>query len=84
MRYFKLFVLLFIVLTFAGPSFAKKRSSLTQRPLPDSGAPTVVSDPDSAAANDYRKAARLMAASLATKGKDYTSKFGKIVVEGNS
>ena len=49
----------------------------------DSGAPTVVSDPDSAAAIDYGNAARLMAATLATKGKDYTSKFGKIVVEDN-
>ena len=49
----------------------------------DSGAPTVVSDPESAAADDYSNAARLMAATLATTGKDYTSKFGKIVVEGN-
>ena len=47
----------------------------------DGGAPTVVSDPDSAAARDYRHAARRMTALLATRGKDYSGKFGKIVVE---
>ncbi|NNC77490.1 MAG: iron-sulfur cluster carrier protein ApbC [Woeseiaceae bacterium] len=47
----------------------------------DAGNPTVVSDPDSDAALAYRDAARNMAASLATMGKDYASKFPKIVVE---
>jgi ATP-binding protein involved in chromosome partitioning len=47
----------------------------------DSGNPTVVSDPESAAASAYRNAARRMAATLAAQGKDYSSKFPKIVVE---
>jgi ATP-binding protein involved in chromosome partitioning len=47
----------------------------------DAGKPTVVSDPDSPAADAYRAAARRMAARLAVQGKDYSSKFPKIVVE---
>jgi len=47
----------------------------------DSGRPTVVADPDSAAAQEYFRAARRMSAILATQGKDYSSKFPKIVVE---
>jgi len=47
----------------------------------DSGNPTVVSEPDSVAALAYRDAARRMTAVLAGKGKDYSSKFPKIVVE---
>ncbi len=47
----------------------------------DSGSPTVVSDPDSAAATAYRNAARRMTSTLALQGKDYSSKFPKIVVE---
>ena len=47
----------------------------------DSGNPTVVADPQSAAADAYRNAARRMAAVLAGQGKDYSSKFPKIVVE---
>ncbi len=47
----------------------------------DAGTPTVVSDPDSAAAAAFRAAARRMAAELATQGKDYAAKFPKIVVE---
>lgn len=47
----------------------------------DSGNPTVVSDPESGAASAYRDAARRMTAVLAGKGKDYSSKFPKIVVE---
>ena len=47
----------------------------------DSGRPTVVAAPDSAAANAYRSAARQMAASQAAQGRDYSSKFPKIVVE---
>jgi len=48
----------------------------------DSGSPTVVSDPESPAAHAYRAAARCMAAELATRDKDYRSKFPNIVVEG--
>ncbi len=47
----------------------------------DSGNPTVISDPESAAATAYRDAARRMTAILALQGKDYRSKFPKIVVE---
>ena len=47
----------------------------------DSGNPTVVAAPDSAAANAYRSAARQMAASQAAQGRDYSSKFPNIVVE---
>jgi ATP-binding protein involved in chromosome partitioning len=47
----------------------------------DSGNPTVASDPDSDAAEAFRSAARRMAAALAMKGKDYSAKFPKIVVE---
>ena len=49
----------------------------------DSGNPTVVADPDSAAAAAYRDAGRRMTSILAGKGKDYSSKFPKIVVEDN-
>ena len=47
----------------------------------DSGQPTVVSDPDTAAADAYRLTARRMAAQLAMQGKDYSRHFPKIVVE---
>ena len=47
----------------------------------DSGTPTVLADPGSPAALAYRLAARRMAAMLARQGKDYSSKFPKIVVE---
>lgn len=47
----------------------------------DSGSPTVVSDPESAAATAYCDAARRMTSILAAQGKDYSSKFPKIVVE---
>ena len=47
----------------------------------DSGNPTVVSDPESPAAEAFRSAGRRMAAALALQGKDYSAKFPKIVVE---
>ena len=47
----------------------------------DSGNPTVAADPDSAAAEAFRSAARRMAAALAMQGKDYSARFPKIVVE---
>ena len=49
----------------------------------DSGSPTVVSDPDSAAAAAYRDAATNMAAALAAQAKDFSSKFPTIVVENS-
>jgi ATP-binding protein involved in chromosome partitioning len=47
----------------------------------DSGTPTVVSDPGSAAAAAYRLAAQRMAAAQAGQGRDYSSKFPSIVIE---
>jgi ATP-binding protein involved in chromosome partitioning len=47
----------------------------------DSGTPTVLIDPDSAAAAAYRLAAQKMAAAQAGQGRDYSSKFPNIVVE---
>ena len=47
----------------------------------DSGIPTVVADPDSSSAAAYRAAAIRMAAAQAAQGRDYASKFPKIVVE---
>jgi ATP-binding protein involved in chromosome partitioning len=47
----------------------------------DSGTPTVLADPDSAAAEAYRLAAQRMAAAQAGQGRDYRSKFPNIVVE---
>ena len=47
----------------------------------DSGHPTVVAAPDSAAAVAYRSAAQRMAAAQAVQGRDYSSKFPKIVIE---
>ena len=55
----------------------------TIREQTDSGKPTVVAAPESAAAGAYRSAAQHMAASQATKGRDYSSKFPNIVVEAS-
>jgi ATP-binding protein involved in chromosome partitioning len=47
----------------------------------DSGKPTVVADPTSAAADIYRRIARRVAVKLADQAKDMTSKFPNIVVQ---
>ncbi len=47
----------------------------------DAGRPTVIAEPDSAAAAAFRNAARRMSAALAMRGRDYSSKFPNIVVE---
>ena len=47
----------------------------------DNGKPTVVIDPDSAITLKYRSIARMTAAQLAMRTKDYSMKFPKIVVE---
>jgi ATP-binding protein involved in chromosome partitioning len=47
----------------------------------DSGTPSVVAEPDGAPAAAYRATARRMAARLAMQGKDYSSRFPRIVVE---
>jgi len=48
----------------------------------DGGTPTVISDPDSAVADIYRKMAIRIAAAQSSQRTDYSSKFGTIVVEG--
>jgi ATP-binding protein involved in chromosome partitioning len=55
----------------------------TIREQTDSGTPTVVAAPESAAAAAYRNAAQHMAAAQATKGRDYSNKFPNIVVEAS-
>ncbi|MFM9968253.1 MAG: iron-sulfur cluster carrier protein ApbC [Burkholderiales bacterium] len=47
----------------------------------DSGRPTVVADPNSVAAEIYRKIARRLAVKLSEQAKDMTSKFPNIVVQ---
>lgn len=47
----------------------------------DNGTPTVLQAPDSPVAASYRQIGRSLTAKLSTFGKDYTSKFPKIVVE---
>jgi len=53
------------------------------RKFADSGRPTVVADPDGQAADIYRSIARKMAARLALKAKDYSSKFPNIVIQNS-
>jgi ATP-binding protein involved in chromosome partitioning len=47
----------------------------------DSGRPTLVSDPDSAASRIYKEVARKAAAKIAMKKRDYGGAFPKIVVQ---
>lgn len=47
----------------------------------DAGTPTVIADPESAAAYAYRETARRIAVAQALQRPDYSSKFGNIVVE---
>ncbi|MBA2410974.1 MAG: iron-sulfur cluster carrier protein ApbC [Gammaproteobacteria bacterium] len=49
----------------------------------DSGTPTVVADPDGKVAAIYRDIARRTAAKLALKGKDFSARFPKIVIQNN-
>jgi len=51
------------------------------RECADSGRPTVVADPNGRASEVYKEIARKMSAKLALKGKDFSSKFPKIVVQ---
>ncbi|WP_414709560.1 iron-sulfur cluster carrier protein ApbC [Ramlibacter sp.] len=50
----------------------------------DSGKPTVVADPDSEAAKIYKAVARQVAIKIATKAKDFSSKFPTITVSKNT
>lgn len=51
------------------------------REMADSGRPTVVSAPDSRPAEMYKAIARKMAAKLATRARDYSTKFPNIVIQ---
>ena len=54
--------------------------SMQIRVQADSGAPTVVSDPESDAAQIYKAVARKVAVSIAAKNKDFSSKFPTISI----
>jgi len=54
---------------------------LSIRRQADSGRPTVVSDPDSNAAQAYREIARNATARLSQRAKDYSSAFPNIVIQ---
>ncbi len=47
----------------------------------DEGRPTVVADPDGKNTELYKEISRKMAAKLASKGKDYSTKFPNIVIQ---
>ncbi len=49
----------------------------------DNGKPTVAVDPDSAAALEYGEIARRVAAKLARRAKDYSSRFPNIVIKNS-
>jgi ATP-binding protein involved in chromosome partitioning len=53
------------------------------RKFADSGKPTVVAEPDARVTEIYKSIARKMAAKLALKGKDYSSKFPNIVIQNS-
>ncbi len=56
---------------------------LSIREQVDSGAPTMVADPEGEVAMVFREIARKMAAKLSLRGKDYSGVFPKIVVEND-
>jgi len=47
----------------------------------DEGKPTVIAEPDSKNTELYKEISRKMAATLASKGKDYSTKFPNIVIQ---
>ena len=73
-----------IVADFEVPLLGRLPLDARIREQTDSGTPTVVADPESAAAEAYRDAARRIAAAQAAQRTDYSSKFGNIVVEENT
>jgi ATP-binding protein involved in chromosome partitioning len=50
----------------------------------DAGKPTVISDPEGAAAGSFREIALRLAGELAATGRDYSHLFPKVTVEGKS
>lgn len=53
------------------------------REFSDTGRPTVAAEPEGRPAEIYKSIARKMAAKLALKGKDYSSKFPNIVIQNS-
>ena len=53
------------------------------RQFADTGRPTVVADPDGRPAQIYKAIARKMAAKLALRSKDFSSKFPNIVIQNS-
>ncbi len=49
----------------------------------DGGKPTVVADPTGPVAQSYRDIARRTAAKLSLRGKDFSARFPKIVIQNN-
>ncbi len=49
----------------------------------DNGKPTVAVDPDCAASHEYGEIARRIAAKLALRAKDYSSRFPNIVIKNS-
>ena len=49
----------------------------------DGGKPTVVADPDGVITRNYKKIARNVAAKLAMRKKDFSSKFPNIIIQQN-
>ncbi len=49
----------------------------------DGGRPTVVADPTGPVAQSYRNIARRTAAKLSLRGKDFSARFPKIVIQNN-
>ena len=50
----------------------------------DKDRPTVVADPDGDVAGIYKAVARKVAASIASKNKDFSSKFPTIIISKNT
>ncbi len=57
--------------------------AMSIREQTDSGAPTVVADPDGPEATIYKEIARRVAVKIAEKAKDMTSKFPSIVIKND-
>ncbi len=58
--------------------------ALSIREQADSGAPSVISEPDGEIAGMYKQIARKMAAKIAQSSKDYSAKFPSITISSNT
>lgn len=71
-----------IVEDFEVPLLGQVPLDVRIREQTDGGTPTIIAEPDSAAASAYRQIAMRIAVEQAAQLTDYSAKFGKIVVEG--